>query len=171
MTDYVHQKRFAAFGTRLRRLSERLDREVEAVYREHGVVFEPRWFAVVTVLDERGAVSVGELAAVLGVSHAAVSQVRGGLIDAGLVAGRADPDDRRRQILALTPKGRREIARLKPLWAAIAASVEALCAEAAPGLIDMFTRIEDAMAEKPVPHRVAELLHTPPKMKKEKSHG
>ncbi|MEI9995763.1 MAG: MarR family transcriptional regulator [Rhizomicrobium sp.] len=170
MSDILREKRFAAFGTRLRRLSERLDRQVEAVYRAQAVVFQPRWFAVVTLLDERGAMSVGELASVLGISHAAVSQVRGEVIKAGLVAGRADPADRRRQILALTPKGRRAIAALTPLWTAIADAVETICAQAAPGLIDAFNRIEDAMAQTPVPQRVAELLRKAPKAKRKKAH-
>src|ERR1700759_1639015 len=85
MTDYVRQKGVAAFGTRLRRLSERLDRQVQALYRAHDSAFQPRWFALVVALRERGVLSVGELAALLGITHAAISQLRGELIKAGLV--------------------------------------------------------------------------------------
>ena len=35
MGDTIRQKGAAAFGTRLRRLSEQLDRQVEALYRAH----------------------------------------------------------------------------------------------------------------------------------------
>ncbi|MEJ0040882.1 MAG: helix-turn-helix domain-containing protein [Rhizomicrobium sp.] len=96
MTDYVRQKGTAAFGTRLRRLSERLDRQVLAVYREHDSAFQPRWFAVVGALREKDGLAVGELAALLGITHAAVSQLRGELIAAGLVRAKADPADGRR---------------------------------------------------------------------------
>ena len=50
MRDYIRQRGAAAFGTRLRRLSERLDREVQAIYRERAIAFEPRWFPIVTAL-------------------------------------------------------------------------------------------------------------------------
>jgi hypothetical protein len=41
MKDFVTEKGAAAFGTRLRRISERLDRDVRELYRLHGHNFEP----------------------------------------------------------------------------------------------------------------------------------
>src|ERR1700759_4703453 len=95
MTDYVRQKGFAAFGTRLRRLSERLDRQGQALYRAHDVGFGPRWDPVVPMLHPHGGLSVGELAALIGITHAAVSQVRGELIRNGLVRATPNKADRR----------------------------------------------------------------------------
>src|ERR1700749_3152951 len=60
MTDIIREQGTAAFGTRLRRLSERLDRQVQALYRAHDVGFEPRWYPVVTMLHAHGGLSVGE---------------------------------------------------------------------------------------------------------------
>jgi DNA-binding MarR family transcriptional regulator len=152
--DLVRAKRHGAFGTRLRRLSGELDRQVEAVYRARGVTFHPRWFPVVTALREQGAMSVGELAQGIGITHAAISQVRGELIRAGWVRVRADKADRRRQILELSAKGAREADALAPLWAAIAATVKRIVDGAAPGLIDALGRIEDELAEKSIAARL-----------------
>jgi MarR family transcriptional regulator, organic hydroperoxide resistance regulator len=154
MTDYVRQKGAAAFGTRLRRLSERLDRQVQALYRAHESGFQPRWFAVVGLLAERGTSSVGELANLLGITHAAVSQLRGELIAAGLVRTRPDPADKRRQLLELSPHGKRLVTRLRPLWRSIAAATDGLVAEAAPGLLDALARIEDALENRSIAERV-----------------
>jgi DNA-binding MarR family transcriptional regulator len=154
MTDYIRQKGVAAFGTRLRRLSERLDRQIQALYRAQDSAFQPRWFAIVAALDERDVLSVGELAALLGITHAAISQLRGELIAAGLVHATADPADGRRQLLELSADGRRTVARLRPLWLAIAAATEALCIEAAPGLLDDLARIEAALEQTPMKDRV-----------------
>jgi DNA-binding MarR family transcriptional regulator len=158
MTDYVRQKGTAAFGTRLRRLSDRLDRQVLAIYREHDSTFQPRWFAVIGALREKECLAVGELAALLGITHAAVSQLRGELIAAGLVRARSDPADGRRQLLELSPNGRRVIARLEPLWEAIAAATGQLVAAASPGLLDQLGRLETALEERTMADRVRAVL-------------
>ena len=158
MTDYVRQKGAAAFGTRLRRLSERLDREVQALYREHDSAFQPRWFAVVSALREKEVLSVGELAALIGITHAAVSQLRGELLEAGLVRARPDPADARRQLLELSPHGKRVVTKLQPLWQAIAAATQALVAANAPGLLDDLARIELALDDTAMKARVERIL-------------
>jgi DNA-binding MarR family transcriptional regulator len=40
------------------------------------------------------------------------------LVDAGLIEAKADKDDRRRRILALTDDGAARVAEARPLWAA-----------------------------------------------------
>jgi DNA-binding MarR family transcriptional regulator len=157
VTDFVREQGLAAFGTRLRRLSEGLDRDVQALYREAGVDFEPRWFPVVTALAERGPATVGELAEVLGVSHAAVSQVRAQLADRGLLRTELDARDHRRQILGLTDAGFAAIAPLRPLWAAITAATVELSAEV-PGLLPALEALELALARKGLGARVRERL-------------
>jgi DNA-binding MarR family transcriptional regulator len=111
-----------------------MDREVLTVYRSAGERFEPRWYAVFTTLRDEGPLTVGDLSKRLGISHAAVSQVRTALESEGLIRGSADPRDGRRQVLSLTDRGRESAARLAPLWSAIAGAVGRLLAEHAPSL-------------------------------------
>jgi DNA-binding MarR family transcriptional regulator len=157
--DFIRQKGAAAFGTRLRRLSERLDREVDAIYRAEGVEFQPRWFPVVAALSEIGEASVGELAARLGITHVAISQVRAELVAGGLIRAKADPTDKRRQLLALSAKGRRYAENLTPLWTSIAAATETLLTEAAPLLLAALGDIEVALDRKTMLERVT--VHEP----------
>lgn len=144
----------AAFGTRLRRLSELLDRQVQAIYREQDLGFEPRWFAIVSMLRKESVLSVGELASRLGISHAAISQLRGELIAAGLVRAKADPADRRRQLLELSAAGKRMVTKLDPVWHAIAKATEQMLAQAAPRLLDDLASIETALTEQAMSARV-----------------
>jgi DNA-binding MarR family transcriptional regulator len=155
--DFIRDQGVRAFGTRLRRLSERLDRDVQEIYRHSGVGFEPRWFPVVAALRE-GPASVGELAARIGVTHAAVSQVRGALAERGLVRARPDPADQRRQVLELTDKGLQTTQRLEPLWEAIAAATREMLQQAAPGLEAEMERLEAALSEQALKDRVLERL-------------
>lgn len=146
------------FGSRLRRLVERLDRDIQALYRDAGVRFEPRWYAVFTTLKTRGPLSVGALSRRLGVSHAAISQVRAALVREGLIEARLDPADGRRQILALTPDGERIAERLAPLWTAINAATDDLLSQAAPGLLDELDSLNRGLDARGLKGRVETLL-------------
>lgn len=140
--DIVRSRGAAAFGTRLRRLSERLDRELQAAYAARGLDFEPRWFAVVVALRDHGPSSVGELARLTGVSHAAVSQVRAALQARGLVTSGVDPADRRSRTLTLTDAGEVLVRRCETLWAAAARATAEMLAEHAPELLPQIDALE-----------------------------
>lgn len=151
--DFVRKQAERAFGTRLRRLSARLDREVQEIYRATDEHFEPRWFAVVAALNE-GPATVSELGERIGVTHAAVSQVRSVLVAEGLVCSVADPDDMRRQRLELTPQGQAAVARLEPLWSALADATADLLRTAAPTLMQELDSLEAALDREPLQIRV-----------------
>jgi DNA-binding MarR family transcriptional regulator len=156
--DHLSHQEVTAFGSRLRRLLDRMDREVLAVYRAAGEEFEPRWYGVFTALRDHGPLTVGDLSQRLGVSHAAVSQVRTALEARGLVAGVADPEDGRRQRLSLTPEGHETARRLAPLWAAIGAGVGELLGAHAPALLTGLDNLESALDHRPLRDRVGASL-------------
>ena len=147
-----------AFGSRLRRLLERMDREVLAVYRASGERFEPRWYGVFAALRDDGPLTVGELSRRLGISHAAVSQIRTALEAEDLIRGTTDPWDGRRQVLSLTTKGRENASRLAPLWSAIATALGALLAEHAPTLPASLDALEQAIERRGLAERVGATL-------------
>jgi len=148
-----------ALGSRLRRLLERMDREVLGVYRGAGQRFEPRWYGAFAALRDEGPLTVGDLSQRLGVSHAAVSQVRTALEAEGLIRGEGDPRDGRRHVLSLTAKGRETALRLAPLWSAIASAVSEVLAEHAPTLPAELDALERAMDQRGLPARVSATLH------------
>lgn len=175
MNDFIKSKGHGAFGTRLRRLSERMDRDVRELYRAHGFDFEPSWFPVFAALSELGAMSVGELAAHMRITHAAVSQIRGRLLKDGLVRVRADAADHRRQMLQLTERGEALAERLRPLWRTIAEVTEALNQQVSPKLLAELSAFEGALDQRSLFVRVNEAASRPTETKvrklKRKSHG
>jgi DNA-binding MarR family transcriptional regulator len=134
----------SALGARLRRLSERIDREAAALYVEYGVEFEQRWFGVLNQLVLGGPASVGALAEALGVTHAAVSQTRQALEEVGLVRSEADASDTRRRNLAVTQKGRALMTKLRPVFDALAEASRELDAEAGE-VLQTLNRLEEAL--------------------------
>lgn len=147
----------AAIGARLRRLSERIDREANAVYAARGIDFEQRWYGTLSLLDARGPLSVTEIARALQITHVAVSQARRSLTTAGLIESTLDPEDGRRRTLHLTDMGRAFVARLWPLWDALNAAGDAINREAANPSAAL-DRLEQALDRVSLAERVARLL-------------
>jgi DNA-binding MarR family transcriptional regulator len=154
---YTSRSGPAAIGGRLRRLSERIDRDAGKLYAELGVRFEQRWFGVFSLLDLHGPLPVGELAAALGVSHVSVSQVRQALADAGLITWERDARDGRSRVLRLTGEGADLAAQLAPVWRALAAAAVELNAEADDALAGL-ERLETALDRASILERAKRLL-------------
>jgi len=120
----------ATIGAQLRRLSERIDRDVGRVYARLGVSFEQRWFGVLNQIVLNGPMTVGDLATALRITHVSVSQSLRSLEAAGYVRALPDPGDARRRRQSLTVEGEALVNRLTPLWLAMNREAEALNREA-----------------------------------------
>lgn len=120
----------ATIGAQLRRLSERIDRDVGRIYAHLGITFEQRWFGVLNQVVQNGPMTVGELAAALRITHVSVSQSLRSLEAAGYVRALPDPQDARRRRQSLTSAGEALVVRLTPLWLAMNREAEALNREA-----------------------------------------
>lgn len=151
--DYPQSQGGAAIGARLRRLSDRIDREADRLYADFDIAFEQRWFGVVNQLSLNGEMTVGGLAAALGISHAAVSQIRSALIERGFVATDDHPTDARRRVLALSTKGRKLVEKLTPLWRALNQAADDLDREAGRP-VEALSRLEAALDKKSLAERV-----------------
>jgi MarR family transcriptional regulator, organic hydroperoxide resistance regulator len=150
--DYIRSHGNAGVGARLRRLSERIDRESNAVYAHLGLHFEQRWMGVLMLLDERGEMTVGELAEALRITQPSVSQTLRSLQAARIVSDKADPRDSRRRIQRLSPKGLQFIEQVRPVWVALMQTARDLDREG----IDLLTpidRIEKILDQKSVLER------------------
>lgn len=157
MKDYVREMGGAALGGRLRRLSAAVDADASRVYAARGIRFEQRWFGVVNQLALAGPLSVRQLADVLGITHASVSETRQSLQRAGLITSEPDPSDARRRTLALSPAGKALVTELRPLWDTFDDAARELDAEAG-GVIEALARLEQALAQKSLYERIAAVV-------------
>ena len=157
MVDYTRKYGPAAIGARLRRLSESIDEDAGRIYVDAGIDFQQRWVGILEQLDERGAQSVGELAAALGIRHSSVSQTRRSLEDAGLVESDVDPQDGRSRLLRLSASGKQLVRRLKPLWRILNATSLELDKEA-DGVVAALDRLDHALERLPLYDRVRQKI-------------
>lgn len=157
-TDYTSKAGASAIGARLRRLSERIDREAQELHAAFGVPnFEQRWFGVLNQLDLAGPLAVGELAGRLGISHVSVSQSRASMERARLIDLVPDPNDGRRRHLCLTEAGHALVARLRPLWNALSDAAVELDQDAG-GVLEPLQRLEGALDARSLIVRTQQML-------------
>lgn len=134
----------AALGARLRRLSERIDRDATQVYAALGIAFEQRWYGPLLHISRSGPLSVSDIASRLHITHVSVSQAVAALDRHGLITSTANPADGRSRLLTLSPAGRDLVDRLTPLWRVFDAAATELDIEAG-GAATILGRLEDAL--------------------------
>ena len=159
-SDYSRSFGGAALGARLRRASERIDRDGTRVYAARDVRFEQRWYGVLRQLIEQGPMSVGEVAAVLRITHASVSEASRSMEKAGLIASAPSPEDGRRRVMSLTDKGRALAKDFRPMWEAFNAAAAELNDEAGD-LVRLLDRLDDAMDRLSLYDRIMQRLADP----------
>ena len=114
--DVLREVGALAFGSRLKRLSDRVMQDGARMYRATGVAFEPKWFPVFYYLSEMGPSSIMDIARGLGISHPSVNQVAREMTAANLVSAYKDTNDKRRRVLALTSYGKEQREEIRQVW-------------------------------------------------------
>lgn len=153
--DYSQEAGGAALAARLRRLSERIDRDATRIYAAQQVRFEQRWYGLLNQLVLNGPMSIGDIAQSLRITHVSVSQASRSLEAAGIIVSVASPDDARRRELSLTAEGEALVAQLSPLWSAFNSVAEELNAEAGD-VVRLLDRLDAALARRSLFDRVIE---------------
>jgi len=143
--DLMKELGSLGLGSRLKRLSDKIMQDGIRVYRESGVDFEPRWFPLYQYLDRFGPSPVMDIARGLGITHPAVNQVAGQMVQARLIATYRDARDKRRRLLALTREGRALKPVLTSLWSSISVAVNGVLDESQVAFLKDLEAIEAAV--------------------------
>jgi len=147
---------YLVFGSRLRRLSEYFLMEVNKVYEQAGIAFDASWFPVFYILSQQQNIPLIDISEQLEVSHSAVSQLITGLKKKGLVNTAPCPDDGRRQLVMLTPKGEELLQQVQPVWEAITVAMKELTEENKQSrqLLEAVLQVESAVQATPLSERI-----------------
>ena len=157
-SDILRELGELAFATRLRRLSERLMRGAASLYRDVGLDFEPRWYALLRLLGDRGPTSVTGASAALGFTHPAVVKLAREMTRHGLISSAPSRTDRRSRLLRITRQGRDFSQRLVPILEDLRAVMQGLFAEAELDPLATLDRLEERLGERELYPRLRERL-------------
>ncbi|MCM2565026.1 MarR family winged helix-turn-helix transcriptional regulator [Janthinobacterium kumbetense] len=118
-------------GTQLRHLIELLDGAVEQAYVDAGLDYRPRYTPVMRVLAEQASATVGELAALAGLTQPAATQTVALMVKKGLLTVAAGGADGRQRVVRLSATGETLLPRLRVCWQATKSAADSLDAELA----------------------------------------
>ena len=149
-----------ALGSRLKRLSDVLIKDVKKIYKSLYIDFDPSHLPVFKTISEEQKISVGEIAFFLKITQPAVTQVVNALEKKKLVTASADKNDKRKKIISLSGKGKNTILKLQPLCGIINSEMENLTKFESTKFLIQIENIENALREEAFYNRVIDALKT-----------
>ena len=149
--DIVRAFGFLTLGSRLKRVGERLQADTQHIMDDMNVPLQAGQYPFLAALDRLGPLAVGELADAVGITQPGATRSVSELARLGLVKARQTPEDQRRRIVALTPKGQRLVdAAKRDVWPRIESAVADLCGGLSGPLLQQLAAIEDGLAATPL---------------------
>lgn len=143
-----------ALGSRLRLLTTMITDDAQAIYKLYNVAFSPKWFPVFFLLTEEGERTITEIAVEIKHSQPSVTKIVKEMVKAGLVEDNIKSSDKRKNVVALTEKGKQFAEQLKIQYADVETAVEGLIAESNHNLWEAIAEWEFLLEKEPLLKRV-----------------
>jgi len=158
MKDVIKQLGELALATRLKRLSDRLIQDVGNIYKELGFDFDPRWFALMQLLQKEKVISVVDTSTILRISHPAVVQLANQLEKRNIITTRKDQHDGRKRNLELSAKGKKLLNDLSPILKNIEEANRDFLASTGYDVLSIIEKLEKALEKQNMYARVKEKI-------------
>lgn len=153
--DYVRRKGYLTLGTRLKRIGDRLQADVQQLIDAEGIPVQTGQYPLLAAINEQGPLTVGKLADSLGVSQPGVTRSVGQLTKQGVVSVERGSEDQRTKVVTLTDAGRDMVARGKrDLWPLIDKCLAGICGKERGNILDQLDHLESALQDKPLFQRI-----------------
>ncbi|RWX00965.1 bifunctional helix-turn-helix transcriptional regulator/GNAT family N-acetyltransferase [Flavobacterium cerinum] len=145
-----------ALGSRLRLLTAKITEDAAQIYALYNVEFSPKWFPVFFVLSEEGEKTITEIAADIGHSQPSVTKIVQEMLLAGLIDENLKSNDKRRNVVGLTEKGKVLSENIKVQCGDIDVAIDGIIAEANHNLWEAIEEWEFLLEQKSLLRRVQE---------------
>ena len=157
--DIIKDLGALSLSSRLKRLSERLAKDVTNVYADFNIDFEAKWFTFVYALYNNPPIAVTELAKYLSVSHTAINQTSDELLRKGYIISLKGTADERQRLLTLSKKGQSLVKSLLPIWQKIKEANQELLEITAPDFLGTIDAIENELEKMNMYERVFKIIN------------
>jgi DNA-binding MarR family transcriptional regulator len=153
--DIVRSLGYLMLGSRLRRIGEALQADATRIAAAHGVEILSSQYPFLTALDRFGPMTIGDMAAAVGMTQPGVTRAIGQLAKLGMVRVKTGKTDRRQRIISLTAAGSRQIELGKiEVWPLVEAAVADLCERLDGPLLEQLATMEKELAAVPLDQRI-----------------
>lgn len=150
----THALRGAFVANQLLRLVDLIAVQGDELLQEAGIVIPSRTVSCVLFVGDKGKVSAADIAKALKQPHQLATQRVDLLVKLGLLDRISDPEDRRRNILILTRKGKDQYRRLNVRLAEIEQAFLGLFSEIGCDLTDIAGQALTALSNTPLLQRI-----------------
>lgn len=160
--DTLVQLQELALGSRLKRLSDQLMREVIFIYNELGVDFDPYHMPIFKLVSERNELTISEISKSINVTQPGVTQYVNALLAKKLVVSKIGKHDKRKRKISLTNAGKKLLKELQPIWRLIDQELKKLTHHSEnKTLLDHITYVEHELHKRSFRKTVLEKIKEP----------
>lgn len=145
-----------ALGSRLRLLTAKVTEDASKIYELYNVEFSPKWFPIFFILSEEGEKTITEIANDVGHSQPSITKIIKEMTIAGLVQENLKTSDRRRNMVALTEKGKILSEKFSIQYQDVGNAIESIMNEATHNLWEAIEEWEFLLEQKSLFKRVQE---------------
>lgn len=154
--DFVRRKGYLTLGTRLKRIGDRLQADVQQLFDAEGIPVQTAQCPLLAALDSLGPLTVGDLAEALGVSQPGITRTVGQLAKQGVVRVVRGQQDQRTKVVTLTEQGRILVERgERDVWPLIDACLADICDNNQAPLLDQLDNLEYALKDRSLFQRIS----------------
>lgn len=155
MTDVVRELGYLCLGSRLKRIGERMQANVQSVLDGQSIPVQAAHYPLLATIEKLGPSTIGTLVKSLDASQPGVTRSVANLTEQGLLEIRPNDGDQRHKIVALSRRGHALIRQSElEIWPHIESVLIDLCHGKNESLIDQLTNIEDALLKTPLHQRI-----------------
>ena len=145
-----------ALGSRLRLLTAVVTEDAARIYELYNIEFSPKWFPVFFTLSEEGEKTITEIADEIRHSQPSVTKIIQEMTLAGLVLDNRKAQDKRKNVVALSRKGKNLSDKLRIQCADVDAAIGSIIDEAEHNLWEAVGEWEFLLEQKSLLKRVQE---------------
>ena len=155
MQDSLVKFQELALGSRLKRLSDTLMKEVSIIYQELAIDFDPYHMPIFKIISEQNNLTVGEISNLLNVTQPAATQYINILYQKKMIVCHVCKLDKRKKKVSLSAFGKIMLEELQPIWKVIDAELKALTHNSAnKSLLDHITYIENEIKKESLSSKI-----------------
>ncbi|MHA7055930.1 MarR family winged helix-turn-helix transcriptional regulator [Aquimarina sp. M1] len=156
MQDKLQEFGELGLGSRLKRLSDFMMKEIQLVYDAANIDFDPYLFPVFKIIIDQQLATTTDIQEALQYTQPAITQALKKLIDKKLVVYKIDRTDKRKKIFRLSTKGEKLRQQIQPLWKVIDEQVKWITEGSTTSLIRHIDHVENQLKQKSLHQRILE---------------
>lgn len=152
--DFFEKTGKMAIGSRLRIFTDKITADASQIYKMYGVEIKPKWFPVIFTLSDGEKKTITVIAKEIGHTHPSVSNIVKEMSAMKLVKEIEDKNDKRKNAIALSPKGKRISETVKEICRDVETTIENISRESHNDLWKAIMEWEEILSEKSLLQRV-----------------